>query len=108
MGWDGRQFRHRVLTRVFHRVRRSGRDFCSGHDLGTPLETNDPLVSHAKENGMRGDYERWYSLDLEACSRWRNIRKPVICAAKGFTIYHGAAVMSVAWVEFCDRLAFPC
>jgi enoyl-CoA hydratase/carnithine racemase len=45
---------------------------------------------------MRGDYERWYSLDLEMCLRWRSIRKPVICAAKGFTIYHGAAVMSVA------------
>jgi hypothetical protein len=67
-----------------------------GHDLGTPQESADPLVNVAKSEGMRGDYERWYSLDLEMCLKWRSIRKPVICAAKGFTIYHGAAVMSVA------------
>lgn len=71
----------------------AGEHFCSGHDLGTPQETNDPLVEQAKNGGFRGDYERWYSLDLEMCLKWRSIRKPVICAAKGYVVLGGSEVL---------------
>ncbi|KAI9006853.1 ClpP/crotonase-like domain-containing protein [Hyaloraphidium curvatum] len=87
----------------------AGDHFCSGHDLSTPQEVADEVVTEVKKDGMRGSYERWYSLDLEMCLKWRSIRKPVICAAKGWTIYHGAAVMSVADIVIAadDLRYFP-
>jgi len=77
-------------------LRGEGTSFSSGHDLGTPEQNADPVWNTLSTTGMRGNYEKWSVLDTEACLRWRSIRKPVICAAKGFVVYHAYAVMSIA------------
>jgi hypothetical protein len=30
------------------------------------------------------------------CLRWRQISKPIVCGVKGYTIYHGTALLSIA------------
>ena len=40
--------------------------------------------------------KKWADLDVEMCLRWRQLSKPLLCGVKGYTIYHGCAVMSVA------------
>ena len=58
----------------------NGDNFCSGHDLGTPELNTDGVTTPLKAQGVRGDYELWSATDIEACLRWRQIRKPIIGA----------------------------
>jgi len=76
-------------------LRGEGPHFSSGHDLGT-TEQNDDLERKPYELGMRGEYEKWASLDVEMCLRWRQIPKPVLCGLKGYTIYHACSMASIA------------
>mmetsp|Transcript_60422 Transcript_60422/g.189241 ORF Transcript_60422/g.189241 Transcript_60422/m.189241 type:complete len:219 (+) Transcript_60422:2-658(+) len=77
----------------------AGEHFCSGHDLGSKEHLAD-LQSRSYESmgfpGPGGDYKKWSDTDVEMCLKWRQLPKPVICGVKGFTIYHGCAVMSIA------------
>lgn len=67
----------------------AGDSFCSGHDLGSASHQAD-LARDPYELGVRGDYKKWSTLDVEACLRWRSLPKPVVAAVQGFCIYHGA------------------
>ncbi|KXS14704.1 ClpP/crotonase [Gonapodya prolifera JEL478] len=77
-------------------LRGEGDSFSSGHDLGTPDEKKDATVSKLQADGFRGDYERWSYLDVDMCLKWWNMRKPLICAVKGYVVYHAFAVMAIA------------
>ncbi|TPX30772.1 hypothetical protein SmJEL517_g05743 [Synchytrium microbalum] len=77
-----------------------GDNFSSGHDLGTPERLADGVSDPLKQQGMRGDYEMWSSTDVEACLRWRAVKKPVVCGIQGYVVFHGVAVASVADVIF--------
>lgn len=74
-------------------LRAEGPHFSSGHDLGSKRHIDD-LQVHPYEPGVDGDYEKWSELDVEMCLKWRQLRKPLLCGLKGFTIYHGCAVAS--------------
>lgn len=59
-------------------LRADGTHFSSGHDLGTDEHMED-LRSVPYERGLRGDFEKWESLDVDMCLRWRHLAKPGKC-----------------------------
>jgi enoyl-CoA hydratase len=44
----------------------------------------------------RGAYLKWRNNDVEACLRWRRLRKPLVCALRGYCIYHGTVLAACA------------
>lgn len=77
-------------------LRGEGRNFSSGHDLGSDLQLSDRTFPQEIDPRPRGDYQKWYNLDVEMALRWRRIRKPVVCGIKGYTIYHGTVLAACA------------
>ena len=77
-------------------LRGEGPNFSSGHDLGSKEHFQDKLFPQELDARPRGPYLKWYLNDVEACLRWRRLRKPVVCAIQGFCIYHGTVVASCA------------
>ena len=77
-------------------LRGEGRNFCSGHDLGSDLQLQDKSFPQEIDPRPRGDYAKWYNLDVELCLNWRRLRKPVVAAIKGYTIYHGTVLAACA------------
>jgi enoyl-CoA hydratase len=74
-------------------LRAEGSHFSSGHDLGSQSHLDD-LKARPYEPHVDGDYEKWSELDVEMCLKWRQLKKPLICGLKGYTIYHGCALAS--------------
>jgi len=74
----------------------AGKHFSSGHDLGTPEHFADKEFPQELDRRPRGSYLKWYENDLQACSRWRRLRKPVVCAVQGLCVYHATAVVACA------------
>ena len=74
----------------------AGPHFCSGHDLGSAAHLEEMRHEPAYEAGVPGDFEKWSELDVEMCLKWRNMRKPLVCGLRGYTIYHGCAIASCA------------
>ena len=64
-------------------VRSEGAHFSSGHDLGSDLELGDKSLPHQIDPRPRGDYAKWYDMDVEMALAWRNLRKPLIAAVQG-------------------------
>lgn len=70
--------------------------FSTGHDLGTPEETEYRQALGAKPGIETYDQFKHYNLDLLV--RWRNFPKPTIAMVEGYCIYAGwmlAAAMDV-------------
>jgi enoyl-CoA hydratase/carnithine racemase len=76
-------------------LRANGANFSSGHDLGSDLQISD-LQNRNFPPGPMGDVENWSECDTEMCLRWRQIPKPIVCGVKGYTIYHGTALLAIA------------
>jgi enoyl-CoA hydratase len=77
-------------------LRSEGRHFSSGHDLGSAEHFADTAFPQELDPSSRGDYLKWDVNDVEACLRWRRLRKPIVCALRGYCIYHGTVVASCA------------
>eukprot|EP00943_MAST-04B_sp_MAST-4B-sp1_P001364 g1364.t1 len=81
-------------------IRSEGKHFSSGHDLGSSIQLSDKEFPQQIDPRPRGDYTKWYENDVEACLRWRHIRKPVLCGIKGYCIYHGTVVSACADIVY--------
>ena len=77
-------------------LRSEGKHFSSGHDLGSDIQMADTDFPQQIDPRPRGDYTKWYENDVEACLRWRHLRKVVLCGLKGYCIYHGTVVSACA------------
>jgi enoyl-CoA hydratase len=84
-----------------------GRNFSSGHDIGTPgrdsrhsAERRRTLwYDHANKPGAERPYAREQELYLGLCQRWRDLPKPTIAMVQGACIAGG---LMLAWV--CDLI----
>ena len=70
-----------------------GDHFSSGHDLGTPEETED-LASRGYEEGPAGVWKRMGKIFLDYGLRWRDLPKPTIAMVQGYCIYGGWEIAS--------------
>ncbi len=57
---------------------------------------SDPQWNALSNSGIRGDYEKFSSLDVESVLRWRSLGKPLICILKGYVIYHACSLAGIA------------
>ncbi len=71
----------------------AGDHFSAGHDIGTPEHRAD-LEARPYEEGVRGMYERTWSLNVDNTLRWRNHPKPTIAAVQGYCIFGGWIIAS--------------
>jgi enoyl-CoA hydratase len=72
----------------------AGEHFSSGHDLGTEQELAD-AEARPYPSGMRGDFERSWSLYVENSLRWRELPKPTLAAVQGYCIFGGYLIATV-------------
>jgi enoyl-CoA hydratase len=85
----------------------AGRNFCGGHDIGTPGRDVDQSFDrqavlwwdHVGKAGADARYAREMEVYLGMCRRWREIPKPVIAMVQGACIAGG---LMLAWV--CDLI----
>jgi hypothetical protein len=54
----------------------------------------ESYASYGLKSSAEQDYFKWSQQDVEMCLRWRQLAKPLVIGIKGYTIYHGCAVMS--------------
>ncbi|NLR73182.1 enoyl-CoA hydratase [Novosphingobium sp. ERN07] len=88
-------------------IRGAGKNFSSGHDIGTPgRDADEPRTerqtfwpNHSARDGAETAYIREQELYLEMCRRWRACPKPAIAAVQGACIAGG---LMVAWA--CDLI----
>lgn len=64
-------------------LRGEGKNFSSGHDLGTAEQNADSNWQALSSTGFRGEYEKWSTLDADYVLKWRSLGKPVIGVLKG-------------------------
>ena len=60
----------------------AGRAFSAGHDLGSPQELED-RVARPYPDGIPGQYERTWDLNVPNLLRWRDLPKPTIAQVHG-------------------------
>jgi enoyl-CoA hydratase len=77
----------------------AGDHFSAGHDLGTPEEMAHREI-HPIQEGVRGFYDRTWSLYVDMHLRWRNVQKPMLAAVQGYCIFGGWMVASTADIVF--------
>jgi enoyl-CoA hydratase len=77
----------------------AGDHFSAGHDLGTPEEAAH-REKHPIQEGVRGFYDRTWSLYVDMHLRWRNVQKPMLAAVQGYCIFGGWMVASTADIVF--------
>jgi len=85
----------------------AGRNFCGGHDIGTPGRDADRSFDrqavlwwdHVGKAGADARYAREMEVYLGMCRRWREIPKPMIAMVQGACIAGG---LMLAWV--CDLI----
>src|SRR5487761_1058799 len=85
----------------------AGRNFCGGHDIGTPGRDVDQSFDrqavlwwdHVGKAGADARYAREMEVYLGMCRRWREIPKPSIAMVHGACIAGG---LMLAWV--CDLI----
>lgn len=77
----------------------AGEHFSAGHDLGTPEEAAW-RERHPMQEGVRGFYDRTWSLYVDMHLRWRNVTKPMLAAVQGYCIFGGWMVASTADIVF--------
>ena len=70
-----------------------GESFSAGHDLGTPEEKAD-REARPYEEGMRGNFERSTSTNVDNTLRWRELPKPTIAMVHGYCIFGGWMIAS--------------
>lgn len=70
-----------------------GEHFSSGHDLGTPEELED-LARRSYPKGIRGQYQRSWSRNVDNTLRWRDLPKPTIAQVQGYCIFGGWIIAS--------------
>ena len=71
----------------------AGDDFSAGHDIGTPEHFAD-LEERPYQQGLRGEYQRTWDLNVDNTLRWRNLPKPTIAAVQGYCIFGGWIIAS--------------
>jgi enoyl-CoA hydratase len=77
----------------------AGDHFSAGHDLGTPDEAAH-REKHPLQEGVRGFFDRTWSLYVDMHLRWRNVQKPMLAAVQGYCIFGGWMVASTADIVF--------
>jgi enoyl-CoA hydratase len=77
----------------------AGDHFSAGHDLGTPEEAAH-REKHPLQEGVRGFFDRTWSLYVDMHLRWRNVQKPMLAAVQGYCIFGGWMVASTADIVF--------
>ena len=77
----------------------AGESFSAGHDLGTPEEQGD-RERRPYEEGMRGNFERSVSTNVDNTLRWRELPKPTIAMVHGYCIYGGWMIASAMDLVF--------
>lgn len=73
-----------------------GKHFSSGHDLGSAEQLADTALPQETQATPAGEYLKWHENDVDACLRWRRLRKPLVVGLQGYTIYHGSVVACCA------------
>jgi enoyl-CoA hydratase len=77
----------------------AGDHFSAGHDLGT-AEEKAWREANPMEPGIRGFYDRTWTLFVDMHLRWRNVPTPMIAAVQGYCIFGGWMIASTADVVF--------
>ncbi len=70
-----------------------GDHFSSGHDLGTPEESEDQL-KRAYASGPSGVYAKMEKIYLEYGLKWRDLPKPTVAMVHGYCIFGGWQIAS--------------
>ncbi len=77
----------------------AGDHFSAGHDIGTADEMAY-RAANPLDPGIRGFYDRTWSLFVDMHLRWRNVPTPMIAAVQGYCIFGGWMIASTADVVF--------
>lgn len=71
----------------------SGKNWSSGHDIGTPEEIAD-REARPYGPGLHGVHQRSWDWNVENTIRWRDLSKPTLAAVQGKCIYGGWMIAS--------------
>jgi len=77
----------------------AGDHFSAGHDLGSADE-QAYRAANPMQPGIRGFFDRTWSLYVDMHLRWRNVPTPMIAAVQGYCIFGGWMVASTADIVF--------
>jgi len=72
----------------------AGKHFSTGHDLGTPEETEYRKSEYLLQEGVRGRYNHTREQFVDKTMRWRDVQKPTIAAVQGYCIFGGWMIAS--------------
>ncbi|MDA0656839.1 MAG: enoyl-CoA hydratase-related protein [Proteobacteria bacterium] len=72
----------------------AGKNFCTGHDLGTEEEKVYRATDYLIQEGVRGRFNHTREQHVDKTLRWRDIQKPTIAAVQGYCIFGGWMVAS--------------
>jgi enoyl-CoA hydratase len=72
----------------------AGKHFSTGHDLGTPEETEYRKSEYLIQEGVRGRYNHTREQFVDKTMRWRDVQKPTIAAVQGYCIFGGWMIAS--------------
>jgi enoyl-CoA hydratase len=70
-----------------------GKDFSSGHDLGTAEERED-AERRPYQPSVRGQHKRSWDLFVDLTLKWRDVEKPTIAQVQGYCIFGGWMIAS--------------
>ncbi|MBO44753.1 MAG: enoyl-CoA hydratase [Rhodospirillaceae bacterium] len=78
----------------------AGKNFCTGHDLGTPEEMEYRDTEYLIQEGVRGRFNHTREQFVDKTLRWREVQKPTIAAVQGYCIFGGWMVASAMDLMF--------
>ena len=89
-------------------VRGAGGNFSSGHDLGTP-EQSEARKAKGIGDAVIDFYNNFKHYNLDLLLKWRNARKPTIAMVEGYCIFAGWMMAACVDIVFAakDALFLP-
>ncbi|MBK7725539.1 MAG: enoyl-CoA hydratase/isomerase family protein [Dehalococcoidia bacterium] len=89
-------------------VRGAGGNFSSGHDLGTPEQSEARKAKGIGDAGI-DFYNNFKHYNLDLLLKWRNARKPTIAMVEGYCIFAGWMMAACVDIVFAakDALFLP-
>lgn len=81
----------------------AGKHFSTGHDLGTPEETEYRKTEYLIQQGVRGRYNHTREQFVDKTLRWRDVQKPTIAAVQGYCIFGGWMIASAMDLIFASE-----
>ena len=89
-------------------VRGAGGNFSSGHDLGTPEQSEARKAKGIGDAGI-DFYNNFKHYNLDLLLKWRNARKPTIAMVEGYCVFAGWMMAACVDIVFAakDALFLP-